>query len=102
MKPYRYEMWICERCNIQGTSEVEARQHFTHPAGWKLHGNTHPRSRFPEFYGSKWSHFPLDSHPDVIPGFYWTVDWTALQADRTTRRALAGSERAVFQGQAAS
>jgi hypothetical protein len=61
---YRHTRWICERCGLQGTSEIEAREHYGHPAGWKLGGNQHPEI-------DKWD----PDHPDREPGFFWTVDW---------------------------
>lgn len=80
--PYRFELWICERCNTKGTSEKSATAHYDHPAGWKLGGNQHPEV----------DRFDPD-HPDKVKGFFWTVNWKRLRAE--LRRGPAGSQTAV-------
>lgn len=68
-KGYRFEMWVCDRCNTRGSSTATAEPHERHPAGWRAEGNQHPAiNRFDP------------NHPDKIKGFYWTVNWDALRA----------------------
>lgn len=60
MRKKREQRWVCELCGVEGTSELEARKHYGHPAGWKLAGNQHPEI-------SRWD----PNHPDREKGFAW-------------------------------
>jgi hypothetical protein len=64
---------LCPECSRKAPSkcEVEAKTHYRHAAGWKPGGNQHPEI-------SRWD----PDHPDVVKGFYWTVDWEALRSTR--------------------
>ena len=82
--PHKFEMWICERCGVEGTTEATARLHYSHPAGWKREGNQHPET----------DRFDSD-HPDKVKGFFWTVDWypVALEA---AHRYPEGHKRRIY------
>lgn len=96
---YRHTRWICERCGLQGTSETEAREHYGHPAGWKLAGNQHPRHLFPQFYDD--DRYPAQNHPDREPGFYWTVDWRPVALAAAARYPEGHKQRKYWLDRAA-
>jgi hypothetical protein len=88
--PYRHEWWICERCEVQGRFEAQAREHYEHPAGWKPDGNQHPEI-------DKWS----PDHPDREEGFYWTADWRPLALEAAHRYAEGHKRRRYWLERAA-
>jgi len=42
--------------------------------------------------------YPLDTHPDRVKTFYWTVDWAALRAARPSQVAPRGLSAGRIRG----